>query len=603
MPLRRAPLPALLAGLLLSLAAVAAGEDHGVEVAWRLGRSDFVRYERVSVRTKDGKEHRGGARVVTVHGHDLGNGSERGRGQYEPASPVLDDLVQILALRLVDRLEQKSAVKFDWDPRAAAPVRIKGTVTIQEIGPRYVELVGAYDLKGRGKPEQGDRWQIKSGTARTKITWDGKEGVVTKARIEIDYVRRDLQRKGRAAQKEIERVCELTLKSLRRMRPDDFQQSVDQAIERGVAHLRALQRKDGTFKPHDDWEIGTTALATFALLSCGVPRDDPQLERALDWIFEQDPERTYDLAACLLAINRAYTPEKELAAMRRGLPVEKHERDLPAKRMAWVLRAAEDLKNAASSPGTWGYPAKGATRLHYDTSNTQYAVLGMRAAVQLGYAVDERTWIGVLRYCELARERQGPKGVVSIVRRGQAIPDEATAHKLYEVRVPEVAGFRYSNVESHNHVSGSMTCAGISCLLIARHELLRVDCKKLSPKLAKGVDAMIHGAWAWLDAHWAMDRHPEHPKERWYYYYLYCLERAGMLDGIKRIGGRDWYFEGAAQLIARQRENGSWNHKGLSTWGGSGWSDTWKDETPPTCFALLFLKQGTAPLSGTITCK
>ena len=76
-----------------------------------------------------------------------------------------------------------------------------------------------------------------------------------------------------------------------------------------------------------------------------------------------------------------------------------------------------------------------------------------------------------------------------------------------------------------------------------------------------------------------------------------------MLDGIKRIGGRDWYFEGAAQLIARQRENGSWNHKGLSTWSSGGWSDTWKDETPPTCFALLFLKQGTAPLSGTITCK
>jgi hypothetical protein len=95
---------------------------------------------------------------------------------------------------------------------------------------------------------------------------------------------------------------------------------------------------------------------------------------------------------------------------------------------------------------------------------------------------------------------------------------------------------------------------------------------------------MVLGGWAWLDQHWGVDRHPEKRGGEWLLYYLYSLERAGVLDGVKRVGGKDWYFEGATELLARQAENGSWSEVGA-------------DELAGTCFALLFLKRATAPLT------
>jgi len=129
----------------------------------------------------------------------------------------------------------------------------------------------------------------------------------------------------------------------------------------------------------------------------------------------------------------------------------------------------------------------------------------------------------------------------------------------------------------------SMTCAGIASLALARHELRRA--KKLTPQLEKEIDAMVLGGWAWLDAHWGMDRHPGKQGDDWYGYYLYSLERAGILDGVKRVGKRDWYYEGALQLLARQRDDGGWDEQGAN-------------RTCGTCFALLFLKKATQPLSG-----
>ena len=70
---------------------------------------------------------------------------------------------------------------------------------------------------------------------------------------------------------------------------------------------------------------------------------------------------------------------------------------------------------------------------------------------------------------------------------------------------------------------------------------------------------------------------------KWHIYYLYGLERIGMLYGTDRIGSHDWYDEGAAWLIKHQADNGSWRN------------------VPDTCFAILFLRRATAPLPGVAT--
>jgi hypothetical protein len=82
----------------------------------------------------------------------------------------------------------------------------------------------------------------------------------------------------------------------------------------------------------------------------------------------------------------------------------------------------------------------------------------------------------------------------------------------------------------------------------------------------------------WINKHFSVTENPE-LGDKWYYYYMYGLERAGMLFGTETLGNHRWYREGAEQLIKDQKANGSW---------GNGVVDT--------CFAILFLKRATRRL-------
>ena len=66
-----------------------------------------------------------------------------------------------------------------------------------------------------------------------------------------------------------------------------------------------------------------------------------------------------------------------------------------------------------------------------------------------------------------------------------------------------------------------------------------------------------------------------------HYYYLYGLERAGVLYETPKFGTHDWYAEGAQYLIKSQRPDGSWSN------------------LTNTCFAVLVLKRATRPLVAT----
>lgn len=572
--------------VLLALPLVFLGVDRARadgDIGWRLARSDFLRYERVITKRVAGKEKQEGTAIVTVHGHDLRDGR-----QYAPASSLRDDLFQTLAFRLPQLGQAKTEFKLDWKGGDTAPVRIKGEVRLKAVADRLATLEADYTFKTRGKVSRKATWAFDEGTARVETEFDHVEGVIRSVRMEVAYEQENLKKNGPGAVSTRQQVFTYTLKALERRMPGDFQARVNKAIEAGVKHLKSKQREDGTWKAHGAYRIGTTALALFTLVACGVPIEDEAVDRGLHWLFQQDPKKTYEQATCLMAVDRAYTPPEELERIEAGKPVTSFVRKLPPKRMAWARRIAAALeKNASGGGGSWGYPSPSTSALRFDTSNTQYAVLGLRAAQHLGHDVSERTWLGVVRHCQEVRQRKGAKGRVSLVREGTAIPNEATADQIGIVKVPKVAGFAYATIDGHDHVSASMTCAGVTMLLIARHELRAMGSKKLA-KVERDIRDMLAGGWAWLDAHWAMDRNPMHPTHRWYWYYLYSLERAAVLDRIKRVGGKDWYFEGAMQLLHRQGEKGGWNDPGA-------------DETPPTCFALLFLKRGTTPLAGPLT--
>ncbi len=211
--------------------------------------------------------------------------------------------------------------------------------------------------------------------------------------------------------------------------------------------------------------------------------------------------------------------------------------------------------------GSWCYDELKGTQ--GDNSNTQYALLGLHAANEAGIPVKPEVWSLAQKYWETAQRRGGF--------------DNGAWGYLPERPQP---------------ATGSMTCAGISSLVITgmkRYQGLEVlvgdeirNCGKggINPDLQRGID--------WLSSHFRVGENFG-KGQLWKYYYLYGLERAGRLSGLRYFGDHDWYFEGAEELIHdnnRDRLSGKWT--------GSQSAET--DPVVTTSFVLLFLAKGRAPV-------
>lgn len=165
----------------------------------------------------------------------------------------------------------------------------------------------------------------------------------------------------------------------------------------------------------------------------------------------------------------------------------------------------------------------------------------------------------------LAAERSGTPIVADVWRRAAA---------GFRDRQCDDGGWEYHGKSYRGY--GSMTCAGICSLAIALHEQDR------DPRQD---DAVLKGL-AWLDANFAVDKHPRRstPTE-WLYYYLYSLERVGRILDLEFIGRYEWYPLGARFLLAAQRSDGTWKGE---------WTED--DVRVAGSFALLFLTRATATL-------
>ena len=124
-----------------------------------------------------------------------------------------------------------------------------------------------------------------------------------------------------------------------------------------------------------------------------------------------------------------------------------------------------------------------------------------------------------------------------------------------------------------------MTAGGVGSLVIYDY-ILRKDWRK---------DVEVKLGLTWLARNFSVSGNPgpyehgnfqENTKAQ-QYYFLYALERAGILYGTEKLGGHDWYREGSKELLDTQRLDGAW----VST-----------DEHQDTCFAILFLRRATRGL-------
>lgn len=331
---------------------------------------------------------------------------------------------------------------------------------------------------------------------------------------------------------------------------------VRKAIDRGVNFLLEKQSSDGSWPEMANYRGGVSALCTLALLNAGVKPDDSRVQKSLTYLRTIPPERTYVVALQTMVFARA-EPNKDHKLILRNVE--------------WL--ESEQITEGANN-GAWTYPNMDGNR--GDQSNSQFALLALHEAERVGVVASHQTWLRAKKYWEKCQNIDG--------------------------------SWRYLTLPIG---TGSMTCAGITSLVIIADRMQPVDARVIGdhieccPARPAGATDRIEKAICWLGQNYSVEHNPNDPV--WTLYYLYGLERAGRLTARRFIplpirpgqpSRADWYREGADYLIRTQdRQSGSWKGvraneipHALNQW------TNWEQPLIGTSFALLFLSKGRWPV-------
>lgn len=280
---------------------------------------------------------------------------------------------------------------------------------------------------------------------------------------------------------------------------------------------------------------GQLLLSVLAAIHDEVPRDHPVFMAAVRRAVEERPTGTYELALRLMIASEAPWLAGREALAKRDL--QSLERNLVGGRTEAgftypMLRSAK----------TW------------DLSNTQYGVLGLRAAAAMGLRVRERIWTALAQTMVENQARDG--------------------------------GFGYS---SGVGPYASMTVAGIAVMQVCRMQLFgeEREPRRRRAELEVALERGLDRAWSWMEGHRS---DIGAPSTRSCLYFHYGLERAAILSDVEEVHGVDWYRAGAEMLMELQEPHGGWAHDALSV---ASMQTNGEDagSAVDTAFAILFLRR------------
>lgn len=372
----------------------------------------------------------------------------------------------------------------------------------------------------------------------------------------------------------------------------EWKKRIDAAVDHGDDFLKSRQEQDGGYGVYHfhsgrDYVAGQTALALLARIAAGENQNEKSLEKGFDWLRAHPPKLTYEVGLVLMAFDARAAPVGERQMLEKATPEELRKytfpRTLEPRDREWLQQSVDRLAGERFKE-CWSYG--GAAPATADMSNTQYAVLGLKAASRLGLTVDRKLFADVLTYF-LDHQQPHAKKVKYVDV--QPSPD-GKPHRYVRIVEPRGFGYTYGTREGPELIA-SHACIDIACVVLSLDELMTKatgPARELARQRKGDADEAVDSALAWLDQNWAVDHHPPgNPGQGYYYYYLYALERAGALTSRRYVGEHDWYREGAEELLKRQLADGSWPSGGYD------------NELVNTAFALLFLKRATLRASVT----
>ena len=326
---------------------------------------------------------------------------------------------------------------------------------------------------------------------------------------------------------------------------------VDEAIKRGVDYL--LKIKASKMDELVLWTLLQSAI---------VPRTDPVIQDLVQAMVDAPLERTYRVSLQAMIFE-----------------------ELDRIGYQWRIRqCAQFLADNQCVNGAWNY---GEPSPFADAVPT-----GDKAKKESPKAANGKTESKAVTKVTVIKKRDGPKGGDNSNSQYAALGLRAchNAGIVFEKKLIELARTHWRNDQdadgawfygSNRDLTGSMTAGGVGAMVIYDH-ILGESWKKDKAAL-NGLD--------WLGKNFSVKENPGCPRKSaidneaqdghlTYFYYMYALERAGILFGTEVLGTREWYPEGVNVLLGAQKPDGSW-----------------RAGTIDTCFAILFLRRATRPLT------
>ncbi|QDT53515.1 Prenyltransferase and squalene oxidase repeat protein [Caulifigura coniformis] len=326
------------------------------------------------------------------------------------------------------------------------------------------------------------------------------------------------------------------------------------ARDKGIAFLKTTQRDDGGWSSTQ--MTGVTGLVAHALLSSGVPADDPAVAKALALLAKAvQPDGSigapnsrisaYETSIAVLALSAANKDGKYDAAIQNAIK---------------FLRTVQfnEARGTAETDANFGGAGYNAGKSRPDLSNTHFFLEAFEVA---GISSSDPAVQASIKFLSRCQNLAGPDN-----------PDPEAA-KVND------GGFQYTPVNSETDADsglrsyGSMTYAGFKSMLYAG--------------LSKD-DPRVKAALSWIRKHYTLKENPGMGANGiYYYYYLFARAlNAANLETLEDDKGtsHDWKQELASHLISEQAPNGSWTNRQ---------SDRWQEGDPNlvTAYALFALSQ------------
>jgi len=366
--------------------------------------------------------------------------------------------------------------------------------------------------------------------------------------------------------------------------PGVDQKRVDAAIQKGSAFL--INEAKGRLEAvrHPLVTVGKEELVLYTLVYGGVDPSDETFKNLLDHVLAKELTTTYSVSLMAMALEaidkRKY--QERLAQCAQFLVDTQCVNGQwgygkPAAPDAPTPAHRSDVATGGGSRGGKGKPEgtqagpptitikrRGQGPANGDNSNSQYALLGLRACVSADVNVPLAVFADAERWWERTQNRDGGWPY-------------------------DMAAAGVGKEESY----GSMTAGAVGALVICKHYLKK--------EIAKA--GSVQMGLKWLGSHLLVNDNPNAAhsvsspgdSKLWHYYWLYALERAGRLAGTETMGKHEWYREGANYLLDGQYANGSWQgdeplHPEIDP----------RRAVTDTCFAILFLRRATQPMVATV---